>query len=98
MNVVLEKQRVRQRSYIDTYIPTASRTRSSLSISRDVDDVNLKHKMTQPNGPVLSEGKGFRLLQAYLHYRDPKGHIKVGRVQLDTQSAVSYALSGVTIK
>ena len=52
---------------LDTYIPAVSKTRLSLSISRDVEDANLKHNMTQSNGPNLSEQKGFRLLQAYVH-------------------------------
>ena len=54
--------------------------------------------MTQSNGPNLSEQKGFRLLQAYLQYSDPDGNVKVGKVQLDTQSAVSYALPGVSVR
>ena len=83
---------------LDTYIPAVSKTRLSLSISRDVEDANLKHNMTQSNGPNLSEQKGFRLLQAYLQYSDPDGDVKVGKVQLDTQSAVSYALPGVSVR
>mgnify|MGYP003330340125 CR=1 FL=1 len=49
----------------DKYIPTDNMTRSSLPISRDIEDVNFKKNMTQSNEPVLSEEKCFRLLQTY---------------------------------
>ena len=44
---------------------------------------------TEPKHLLWSEKKGHRLLQAYMEYRDPKGRICVGRVQLDTQSNVN---------
>ena len=44
---------------------------------------------------LLSETKGYRLLQTYLQYRDACGNIREGRVQLDTQSNCSYTLPSV---
>ena len=33
-----------------------------------------------------------------MSYKDPKGEVRVGRVQIDTQSNVNYALPGVTLR
>ena len=82
----------------ETYIPAVKHVRVSLPVARTISvNTNLKQDSTPIDQPLLSEEKGFRLLQAYMTYRDPQGRIKTGRVQLDTQSAVSYALPGVTI-
>ena len=47
--------------------------------------------------PLPSERKGWRLLQAWVNYRDPHGHVKTGRVQLDSQSNVNYSLPDVSL-
>ena len=44
---------------------------------------------------LLSETKGYRLLQTYVQYRDACGNIREGRVQLDTQSNCSYTLPSI---
>ena len=76
----------------EAYIPAVKHARASLPVARTISvNANLKTNTIPSNEPLLSEQKGFKLLQAYMHYRDPQGRIKVGRVQLDTQSAVSYA-------
>ena len=82
----------------EAYIPAVKHARTSLPVARtDSVNANLQQNATQSNQPHLSEEKGFRLLQAYMTYRDPQGRLKTGRVQLDTQSAVSYARPDVTI-
>ena len=76
----------------EAYIPAVKHARASLPVARTISvNANLNTNTIPSNEPLLSEQKGFKLLQAYMHYRDPQGRIKVGRVQLDTQSAVSYA-------
>ena len=82
----------------EAYIPAVKHARTSLPVARTISvNANLKQDSTQSNQPHLSEEKGFRLLQAYMTYKDPQGRLKVGRVQLDTQSAVSYAIPEVTV-
>ena len=46
---------------------------------------------------LLSETKGYRLLQAYVRYRNTSGDIKIGRIQLDSQSNVNYSLPGISL-
>ena len=76
----------------EAYIPAVKHARTSLPVARTFSaNSNANTNTIQSNEPLLSEQKGFKLLQAYMEYKDPQGRIKVGRVQLDTQSAVSYA-------
>ena len=75
---------------VKTAMPVA-RINSANANSNSIDSNNIK------GGPLRTEQQGFRMLQAYMHYRDPKGEIRVGRVQLDTQSQVNFALPGVTL-
>ena len=82
----------------EAYIPASRYDRTCLPVARiHFGDANLNNSETPNKKTLLSEQKGFKLLQAFMKYRDPQGRIKVGRVQLDTQSAVSYALPGVSV-
>ena len=64
-------------------------TRTSLPIARtNFANTNIKQNDTihSDKPSLLSEKEGFRLLQVYMKYRDRKGEVRVGRVQIDTQS------------
>ena len=76
---------------VKTSLPIA-RTNFDNANTNSIDSIN-----NTSRGPLRTEQKGYRMLQAYMHYRDAKGEVRVGRVQLDTQSQVNFALSGVSL-
>ena len=82
----------------ETYIPVVEHARASLPVARSISvNTNLNTNPILSNEPLLIKQKEFKLLQVYIHYRDPQVHIKVSRVQLDTQSAVNYVQSDCII-
>ena len=64
----------------------------------DCDQINPSSRALGRRKPLSSEKKGWRLLQAWVNYRDPHGQVKTGRIQLDSQSNVNYSLPGVSLK
>ena len=83
----------------DAYVP-AVQSRVSLPIARTIFDSNklkefIASQNTSDRPKSLYETKGHRLLQCYMEYIDPDGNVKVGKVQLDTQSNVSYCLPNI---
>jgi len=84
---------------LETYIP-AIRPRVSLPIARTEfgpDNFKQSNVSKDTKSRFISETKGHRLLQCFMDYIDPKGNVRTGRVQLDTQSNINYCLSGIGV-
>ena len=56
----------------EAYIPAVKHARTSLPVARTFSaNSNANTNTIQSNEPLLSEQKGFKLLQAYMEYKDP---------------------------
>ena len=80
---------------METWCPAS---RNSVPIARTCMTNNKSNPLqsqTDSTKQLLSETRGYRLLQAYINYRDACGNIRRGRIQLDTQSNCSYTLPDV---
>ena len=73
-------------------------TKTGMPVARtSFADANLNQTIQSIRPNLLSEKEGYRLLQCFMEYRDPKDTIRVGRVQLETQSNVNFALPSVSL-
>ena len=72
-------------------------SRNSVPIAKTCMTNNKSNQLPSQSNTdkLLSETKGYRLLQTYVQYRDACGNIREGRVQLDTQSNCSYTLPSI---
>ena len=59
--------------------------------------INTNTNANQNESLLDSEIEGNRLLQAYVDYMLPDGTIRRGRIQLDTQSNINYAMSEIAL-
>ena len=77
------------------WLPACSQVAPKLSFTNE--KFNPLEDTPKPRALLKSEIKGKRLLQCYMHYRDPNGVTRIGRVKLDTQSNGCYSLPGVSL-
>ena len=69
----------------------------SFYVESDCDTADITPQALMRRKLEWSEVEGHRLLQAWVRYRDPKGVVKLGRIQLDSQSKVNYSVPGVSL-